>query len=251
MNIANNIKTLRKSHGYTQKDLADILQVKPTAISAWESGRNKPLMDKVTIMATLFGVSTSDIVGDTFNKDNNLLTQINNTTIKLEPFRQRKVYDFAKHELDEQEKNNNVVDMKRPTMKKETNDKEGVDVEVAALAAAGQGCYAFDKNNTYTVHVDAVPTNYDLAFQVSGHSMEPTFRHNEVIFVKKVPQLYNGQIGVVEINNEVFVKKIHNEGTRLRLNSLNIELNENGERLYPDFYADEKDEIYIIGKVIM
>lgn len=42
MNIANNIKKLRKSHGYTQKDLANILQVKPTAISAWESGRNKP-----------------------------------------------------------------------------------------------------------------------------------------------------------------------------------------------------------------
>ena len=63
MNLSQNIKRLRKSHGYTQKDLASILKVKPTSISAWESGRNKPLMDKITIMSTLFGVSTSELVG--------------------------------------------------------------------------------------------------------------------------------------------------------------------------------------------
>ncbi|HFC9359691.1 TPA: helix-turn-helix domain-containing protein, partial [Enterococcus hirae] len=106
MNIAENIKKLRKNHGYTQKDLANILQVKPTAISAWESGRNKPLMDKVTIMATLFDVSTSDIVGDTFNKNNSILSLINETSSQLNPPRQQKVYDFAKHELEDQNRSN-------------------------------------------------------------------------------------------------------------------------------------------------
>ena len=116
MNIADNIKKLRKSHGYTQKDLANILQVKPTAISAWESGRNKPLMDKVTIMATLFGVSTSDIVGDTFNKNDSILSLINETSSQLSPPRQQKVYDFAESQLMEQKREDKLSNFDERTL---------------------------------------------------------------------------------------------------------------------------------------
>lgn len=97
MDISENIKNLRVSHGYTQHDLADILQVKPTAVSAWESGRNKPLMDKVTIMAKLFSVTTSQIVGDTFESSDILPIYK-----KLSSERKHRVYNFAQHELDNQ-----------------------------------------------------------------------------------------------------------------------------------------------------
>lgn len=70
MTLAENIKRLRKDHGYTQNDLAKILNVSPNSISAWEVGRNKPLMDKVTIMAKLFGVKTSEIIGDDILAEN-------------------------------------------------------------------------------------------------------------------------------------------------------------------------------------
>ncbi|MED1419056.1 XRE family transcriptional regulator [Bacillus smithii] len=59
MHIGNIIKRLRKEHNLTQEDLAKILNVRPTAVSAWESGRNKPLIDKVNMMAQYFGVPTS------------------------------------------------------------------------------------------------------------------------------------------------------------------------------------------------
>lgn len=70
MNISENIKHYRKLNKMTQTDLANKLGVGLTSVSAWETGRTKPLMDKVTIMANLFGVTTSDIVGDTFEKHN-------------------------------------------------------------------------------------------------------------------------------------------------------------------------------------
>lgn len=59
MHIGQKIKQLRKAHKLTQEDLAKILDVKPTAVSAWELGRNKPLMDKLDMMAHFFGVPIS------------------------------------------------------------------------------------------------------------------------------------------------------------------------------------------------
>ena len=64
MNLANNIKYYRKLNKLTQEDLASKLDVAPTAISAWEVGRNKPLMDKIEMMSELFDIRKSDLLGD-------------------------------------------------------------------------------------------------------------------------------------------------------------------------------------------
>lgn len=60
--LALNIKKYRKLAKMTQKELAKSLGVAPTAISAWEVGRNKPLMDNIRQMALIFGVSEYDIL---------------------------------------------------------------------------------------------------------------------------------------------------------------------------------------------
>ena len=250
MNIAENIKKLRKNHGYTQKDLANILQVKPTAISAWESGRNKPLMDKVTIMATLFDVSTSDIVGDTFNKNNSILSLINETSSQLTPPRQQKVYEFAKHELEEQNRSNVI----QGNFGKAVDEDEKQEVSYIGLLSAGHGCPNYDKERplgTITMRESQIPSHYDLAFMVDGDSMYPTFENGEIVFIKQTPHVINGQIGAVEINGEAFLKKMYVENRRLRLVSLNCDCDKNGNRLYPDFYADEYDDLYVIGRVIV
>lgn len=250
MNIAENIKKLRKNHGYTQKDLANILQVKPTAISAWESGRNKPLMDKVTIMATLFDVSTSDIVGDTFNKNNSILSLINETSSQLNPPRQQKVYEFAKHELEEQNRSNVI----QGNFGKAVDEDEKQEVSYVGLLSAGHGCSNYDKERplgTVTMRESQIPSHYDLAFMVNGNSMHPTFENGEIVFIKLTPHVMNGQIGAVEINGEAFLKKMYVENRRLRLVSLNCDCDKNGNRLYPDFYADEYDDLYVIGRVIV
>lgn len=59
MHVGQKIKQLRKAHKLTQEELAKMLDVKPTAVSAWELGRNKPLMDKLDMMAHYFGVPIS------------------------------------------------------------------------------------------------------------------------------------------------------------------------------------------------
>ena len=59
MDLGNLIKTLRKKNGYTQKELAKVLNLSPTAISAWELNANKPMMDKLSMMSKLFDVPIS------------------------------------------------------------------------------------------------------------------------------------------------------------------------------------------------
>lgn len=49
----------------TQADLAKELGVFSTTISAWEVGRNKPLIDKIEMMANLFNIKQSELLGET------------------------------------------------------------------------------------------------------------------------------------------------------------------------------------------
>ena len=58
MSFAEKFKELRKEHCYTQKDIANILNVKPTTISAWELGNNSPRMDMLQKISDVFNVDT-------------------------------------------------------------------------------------------------------------------------------------------------------------------------------------------------
>lgn len=58
MSFADKFKELRKEHHYTQKDIANILDVKPTTISAWELGNNSPRMDMLQKISNVFNVDT-------------------------------------------------------------------------------------------------------------------------------------------------------------------------------------------------
>lgn len=59
MTTGQKIQTLRKKKGITQKQLAEKLNLAPTAISAWERDANKPMMNSLSAMALLFDVPIS------------------------------------------------------------------------------------------------------------------------------------------------------------------------------------------------
>lgn len=71
MRVGDKIKKLRKSKGLTQAQLAKMLDVVPTAVSAWERNENRPLMDKLTIIAEIFDVSVQTFFdGEEFKSQN-------------------------------------------------------------------------------------------------------------------------------------------------------------------------------------
>lgn len=66
--ISDNIKSLRKQKGLTQKELAELLHVTSQAVSRWEKGNVEPSVDTISNMAKIFEVTTDEIIGGPENK---------------------------------------------------------------------------------------------------------------------------------------------------------------------------------------
>lgn len=66
--IRERIKKLRKSVGYSQEELAELLYVHQTAVSQWEQGRTMPDLYMVKKLAEVFGVSTDFLLGNKSEK---------------------------------------------------------------------------------------------------------------------------------------------------------------------------------------
>lgn len=65
MNFNVRLKQLRQKNKLTQSELADILTLKPTAISNYESKRNEPSFDKLIALSKYFDVSCDYLLGVT------------------------------------------------------------------------------------------------------------------------------------------------------------------------------------------
>ena len=61
--VAKNLLFYRKRAGLTQKELADKLGVRNTAVSNWESGNNSVDIETLFAAAKIFGVSLSEMYG--------------------------------------------------------------------------------------------------------------------------------------------------------------------------------------------
>lgn len=62
MDFAKKLNELRKSHGYSQEDLGEKINVTRQTISNWESGLSTPDMDSIIALAKLFDISTDELL---------------------------------------------------------------------------------------------------------------------------------------------------------------------------------------------
>lgn len=63
--LGERLKSLRQGRGMTQKDLASLLGVTDAAIGMWERSRREPDGDKLSQLASIFGVSVDYLLGHT------------------------------------------------------------------------------------------------------------------------------------------------------------------------------------------
>lgn len=62
--VAKNIAAYRKSHGDTQMDLADKLNYSDKSVSKWERGESLPDICVLTQIASMYGVTVSNLIGE-------------------------------------------------------------------------------------------------------------------------------------------------------------------------------------------
>lgn len=58
-----NLRNLRKENGYTQQELADMLKLNRSIITAYESGKAFPKLPILIELADIFFVTVDDLIG--------------------------------------------------------------------------------------------------------------------------------------------------------------------------------------------
>lgn len=57
------LQTLRKQYKYSQKDVADLLNVSPSIISGYETGERNPSLENLLALSYLYRCSTDYLLG--------------------------------------------------------------------------------------------------------------------------------------------------------------------------------------------
>ena len=102
------------------------------------------------------------------------------------------------------------------------------------IACAGKGFY-FDDIPVETMEVPFLG-GADFVIGVNGDSMTPDYSDGDIVYVRKVTELKQGDVGIFTIGNECFIKELGAD----RLISRN--------RSYNDIKGNE--DVRLIGKVI-
>lgn len=234
--IGTQIKTFRKSAGFTQDELAKRLNTTKQTISRYEKGDRKANQDMLFELCDIFGVSIDDFFPSQ-NESTQLPTTSTIQTIydQLAPPRQAQVLTYAEKQLNEQR-----------------NEEETQSNEVSEViqlysydyydhpASAGTGQYLNDvrvERIELPVDIDA-----DFVIPIKGDSMEPDYQDGDLVFIQTSVDLNNGVIGVFNYNGDAYIKQLVIDKEQAYLHSLNPE--------YKDMPITPDTDFRIIGEVV-
>ena len=244
--LSENIKLYRKASGLTQKELAKKLNVAPTAISAWEVDRNKPLMDNIEKMSEIFHIKKSELLGDTLielsqsisqatqEAPDELLEELTANYTRLDLKRRERLVVASSELVKEQ---TDLADNIIPFRAEKLFDYEYYD----QAASAGTGQYLGDvakETIQLPIEVDA-----DFVIPIHGDSMEPDYHEGDLIFVELTLNLNDGDIGIFSLDGDVYIKQLLiKENNKAYLHSLNSK--------YADIPITTNSDFRVIGEVV-
>ena len=223
------IKTFRKEAGYSQKELAEKMNVTRNTVINWEAGKYRPDADLFPGLCEILEITLNDLFGihpeDRFTPhERSLIDQYR----RISRGGQRVIDHMISDILDEQLRS------------EETRLDENIMMldHISTKAAAGSG-YAFSDipvDDYCFVFCDRRNENADGIIQVKGASMEPGYRNGEYVYVKYTESAEIGEDVICSSSAGLHIK-------RLGENSLLYSLNK-------DYPFLPESEVKIIGKVL-
>lgn len=233
--IGNQIKTFRKSAGFTQDELAKRLNTTKQTISRYEKGDRKANQDMLFELCDIFGVSIDDF----FPSQNEALQAPTTPPIQtiydqLEDDRQKKVVTYAERQLNEQNEEKMKINEVSEVIQLYSYDYYD------HPASAGTGQYLNDvrvERIELPVDIDA-----DFVIPIKGDSMEPDYHDGDLVFIQTSVDLNNGVIGVFNYNGDAYIKQLVIDKDQAYLHSLNP--------AYKDMPITPDTDFRIIGEVV-
>ncbi|BAQ23970.1 XRE family transcriptional regulator [Streptococcus troglodytae] len=280
--ISANLQRLLAESGMKQSHLATILNIPTSSFNEYVKGKSLPKIGNIQKIADYFGLQKSDIDPRfASKKDSSTLDKINHIAKQLEMKRQLKVLDFCYQQSKEQKETVTIAADDKTSedaitskshhaeyqkivdsyIAKELKDqtiihwdnvikakdlyqtlgRQYTNIQVYGEVSAGTGIWVGQEKQETIQYPTPIP-EHDIALTVNGNSMEPLFYDGDVIFVKRTKAIHHGQIIVIIVNNEAYVKKLYRKNKEIRLISLNPD--------YDDIILKEDDTIEVIGTVI-
>lgn len=220
----------RKQNNMTMAELGSKLGKTTSAISRWISGSRSPMVDDLERLSDLFNVDIKTLM---YGADDDYADMILKVVSKLSVDQQKDVYSFAKKKLSFSS-NSNII--------KFPKDDDTIEITASGVLSAGVGEFLDDSTKPFTVTVHKpVPSNYDYAFQINGHSMEPVYQDKQVVFVKKEDDYRDGQIIAAVMDGCAYLKKLSVVDGEATLVSLNPQ--------YPNIKVDKETGVKVLGVV--
>lgn len=142
--LGNNIKKLRTEHKLTLEQLAETLNrsypgtinFNKGKLSKWENNKEEPKLSSIRIIADFFNVTVDDLSSDNFETT---LPSISSIYDRLNKERRKKVYSFAKEQLEEQ--NNKIVSL--PKKENDPLEVRAAHIDADATDEERQEAYDF------------------------------------------------------------------------------------------------------------
>ena len=232
--IGTQIKTFRKSAGFTQDELAKRLNTTKQTISRYEKGDRKANQDMLFELCDILGVSIDDFFPSQNDSSSNT-PQIQTIYDKLTPPRQNKVLTYAEKQLNEQ-RNEEETKINEVSEAIQLYSYDYYDHP----ASAGTGQYL----NDVRVEQIELPVDIDADFviPIKGDSMEPDYHDGDLVFIQTSVDLNDGVIGVFNYNGDAYIKQLVIDKDQAYLHSLNP--------AYKDMPITPETDFRIIGEVV-
>ena len=225
-----------KKKGMSMSELARRVGIAKSTMSRYFNKTREFPLNKADDFARIFNITPEFLLG--IQKENKEKPEILTIYNQLEEPRQEKVLDFANAQLDEQESS------KVASIFEKVSNEDYITDYVEGLVAAGHGTFQEDNlHMEVKLRAEDVPEDYDTIAKVAGDSMEPMIEDNDLLFIRVTSQVDINDIGIFQINDKNFVKKLkrdYNGGWYLQ--SLN--------NSYEEIHLTENDDIRTIGEVV-
>lgn len=224
MDLGDRISELCEIKGVSLNAMEKACGLRSTA-ARWNI--HSPSLDKVQTVAAYFGVTVSELLGET------------ETAPGMEPEAVELWEDYCL--LDDAKQRVVRAVMRELGKQSIRRNKRSI---AMFPAAAGPGEPADGEPfESYDVPEDG---KADFAVRISGDSMEPHFKHGQVVLCKRgYPEI--GDIAVVSVNGNIYVKQFVTDGRNIYLVSLNRKRSDCDYTIW----HDTQDTVKCYGTVIM
>lgn len=182
--FAENLRRIRFERHMTQEELAEFLGTTKQNISRYESGAVSPKISTAQDIADKLGISLSALNG------------------------RKELMDYFRIK-DGQPQAFTVI----PSNVRMLDQLHRQRIPLIGSVAAGEPIYDPEELGVY---VDS-PVDADAAITVKGDSMAPTYLDGDLVYIRCVPDVPEGTVAVVFLDDEATIKHVYKRPTGLTL----------------------------------